>query len=100
VIEGHGGCDPEGARSRYGIGSPISAPDINAKTGRDPPQRLLGVCRSCRRLFLADPAGLARDRNPDAQLGRFHRDPHAARILVPHRAAVCQKQVSVQGKRA
>ena len=62
------------ARSRYGSESNIRA-DINAKTGEIRLQRLLEVVDHAEDYSLQIPLALARDRNPDAQLGDFIADP-------------------------
>jgi transcription termination/antitermination protein NusA len=62
------------ARSRYGSESNIRA-DINAKTGEIRLQRLLEVVEHAEDYSTQIPLMLARDRNPDAQLGDFIADP-------------------------
>jgi N utilization substance protein A len=62
------------ARSRYGSESNIRA-DINAKTGEIKLQRLLEVVEHAEDYSTQIPLMLARDRNPDAQLGDFIADP-------------------------
>ncbi|WP_420406641.1 transcription termination factor NusA [Hoeflea sp.] len=62
------------ARSRYGSESNIRA-DINAKTGEIRLQRLLEVVEHADDYSTQIPLMLARDRNPDAQLGDFIADP-------------------------
>jgi len=62
------------ARSRYGSESNIRA-DINAKTGEIRLQRLLEVVEHAEDYSIQIPLMLARDRNPDAQLGDFIADP-------------------------
>ncbi|MDP2733174.1 MAG: transcription termination factor NusA [Hoeflea sp.] len=62
------------ARSRYGSESNIRA-DINAKTGEIRLQRLLEVVEHAEDYATQIPLMLARDRNPDAQLGDFIADP-------------------------
>jgi len=62
------------ARSRYGSESNIRA-DINAKTGEIRLQRLLEVVEHADDYSIQIPLMLARDRNPDAQLGDFIADP-------------------------
>ncbi|PWW00163.1 NusA antitermination factor [Hoeflea marina] len=62
------------ARSRYGSESNIRA-DINSKTGEIRLQRLLEVVDHAEDYSLQIPLALARDRNPDAQLGDFIADP-------------------------
>lgn len=62
------------ARSRYGSESNIRA-DINAKTGEIRLQRLLEVVEQAEDYSIQIPLMLARDRNPDAQLGDFIADP-------------------------
>ena len=62
------------ARSRYGSESNIRA-DINAKTGEIRLQRLLEVVDHAEDYSTQIPLMLARDRNPDAQLGDFIADP-------------------------
>jgi N utilization substance protein A len=62
------------ARSRYGSESNIRA-DINAKTGEIKLQRLLEVVEHADDYSTQIPLMLARDRNPDAQLGDFIADP-------------------------
>jgi N utilization substance protein A len=62
------------ARSRYGSESNIRA-DINTKTGEIKLQRLLEVSSTPRTIPPRFPLMLARDRNPDAQLGDFIADP-------------------------
>jgi transcription termination/antitermination protein NusA len=62
------------ARSRYGSESNIRA-DINAKTGEIRLQRLLEVVEHAEDYATQIPLLIARDRNPDAQLGDFIADP-------------------------
>ncbi|WP_299868411.1 transcription termination factor NusA [uncultured Hoeflea sp.] len=62
------------ARSRYGSESNIRA-DINAKTGEIRLQRLLEVVEEAEDYSTQIPLVMARDRNPDAQLGDFIADP-------------------------
>ena len=62
------------ARSLYGSESNIRA-DINAKTGEIRLQRLLEVVEHADDYSIQIPLMLARDRNPDAQLGDFIADP-------------------------
>jgi N utilization substance protein A len=62
------------ARSRYGSESNIRA-DINAKTGEIRLQRLLEVVDEAEDYSTQIPLVMARDRNPDAQLGDFIADP-------------------------
>jgi len=62
------------ARSRYGTESNIKA-DINPKTGEMKLQRLLEVVEHAEDYSREIPLLLARDRNPDAQLGDFIADP-------------------------
>jgi N utilization substance protein A len=62
------------ARSRYGTESNIKA-DINPKTGEMKLQRLLEVVEHAEDYSKEIPLLLARDRNPDAQLGDFIADP-------------------------
>jgi N utilization substance protein A len=62
------------ARSRYGTESNIKA-DINPKTGEMKLQRLLEVVEHAEDYSREIPLLLARDRNPDAQIGDFIADP-------------------------
>ena len=62
------------ARSRYGSESNIKA-DINPKTGEIKLQRLLEVVEHAQDYSREIPLLLARDRNPDAQIGDFIADP-------------------------
>jgi transcription termination/antitermination protein NusA len=62
------------ARSRYGTESNIKA-DINPKTGEMKLQRLLEVVEHAEDYSKEIPLLLARDRNPDAQIGDFIADP-------------------------
>ncbi|MDB5526252.1 MAG: nusA [Rhizobium sp.] len=62
------------ARSRYGTESNIKA-DINPKTGEMKLQRLLEVVDHAEDYSREIPLLLARDRNPDAQIGDFIADP-------------------------
>ncbi|MBW3097646.1 transcription termination factor NusA [Pseudohoeflea coraliihabitans] len=62
------------ARSRYGSESNIRA-DINSRTGEIRLQRLLEVVDHADDYSTQIPLTLARDRNPDAQLGDFIADP-------------------------
>lgn len=62
------------ARSRYGTESNIKA-DINPKTGEMKLQRLLEVVEQAEDYSREIPLLLARDRNPDAQIGDFIADP-------------------------
>src|SRR6187431_1497177 len=62
------------ARSRYGTESNIKA-DINPKTGEMKLQRLLEVVEHAEDYSKQIPLELARDRNPDAQIGDFIADP-------------------------
>jgi N utilization substance protein A len=62
------------ARSRYGTESNIKA-DINPKTGEMKLQRLLEVVEQAEDYSKEIPLLLARDRNPDAQIGDFIADP-------------------------
>ncbi len=62
------------ARSRYGSESNIRA-DINSKTGEIRLQRLLEVVEHAEDYATQIPLLIARDRNPDAQLGDFIADP-------------------------
>jgi len=74
VIEAMADAIQKAARSRYGSESNIRA-DINAKTGEIRLQRLLEVVEHADDYSLQIPLMLARDRNPDAQLGDFIADP-------------------------
>lgn len=74
VIEAMADAIQKAARSRYGSESNIRA-DINAKTGEIRLQRLLEVVEHAEDYSLQIPLMLARDRNPDAQLGDFIADP-------------------------
>jgi N utilization substance protein A len=74
VISAMADAIQKAARSRYGSESNIRA-DINAKTGEIRLQRLLEVVEHAEDYSLQIPLMLARDRNPDAQLGDFIADP-------------------------
>ena len=74
VISAMADAIQKAARSRYGSESNIRA-DINAKTGEIRLQRLLEVVEHADDYSIQIPLMLARDRNPDAQLGDFIADP-------------------------
>jgi N utilization substance protein A len=74
VISAMADAIQKAARSRYGSESNIRA-DINAKTGEIKLQRLLEVVEHAEDYSTQIPLMLARDRNPDAQLGDFIADP-------------------------
>ncbi|MDF1610216.1 transcription termination factor NusA [Hoeflea sp. YIM 152468] len=74
VISAMADAIQKAARSRYGSESNIRA-DINAKTGEIRLQRLLEVVEHAEDYSTQIPLMLARDRNPDAQLGDFIADP-------------------------
>jgi len=74
VLEAMADAIQKAARSRYGSETNIRA-DINAKTGEIKLQRLLEVVEHAEDYGIQIPLELARDRNPDAQLGDFIADP-------------------------
>lgn len=74
VLEAMADAIQKAARSRYGSETNIRA-DINAKTGEIKLQRLLEVVEQAEDYGTQIPLELAKDRNPDAQLGDFIADP-------------------------
>ena len=74
VIQAMADAIQKAARSRYGSESNIRA-DINSKTGEIRLQRLLEVVEHADDYSTQIPLLLARDRNPDAQIGDFIADP-------------------------
>ncbi len=74
VIDAMADAIQKAARSRYGSESNIRV-DINAKTGEIRLQRLLEVVETVEDYTTQIALELARDRNPDAQLGDFIADP-------------------------
>ncbi|WP_136657562.1 transcription termination factor NusA [Nitratireductor sp. XY-223] len=74
VIEAMADAIQKAARSRYGSESNIRA-DINPKTGEIKLQRLLEVVEEVEDYSTQIALELARDRNPEAQLGDFIAEP-------------------------
>ncbi|MCR9137300.1 MAG: transcription termination factor NusA [Alphaproteobacteria bacterium] len=74
VIDAMADAIQKAARSRYGSESNIRA-DINAKTGEIKLQRLLEVVEAVEDYSTQIAIELARDRNPEAQLGDFIAEP-------------------------
>lgn len=70
VIEAMADAIQKAAKSRYGQETNIKA-DINSKTGEIDLQRLLEVVESADDYTTQIPLDLARDKNPDVQLGEF-----------------------------
>ncbi len=74
VIDAMADAIQKAARSRYGSETNIRA-DINAKTGEIKLQRLLEVVETVEDYSTQIALELARDRNPEAQLGDFIAEP-------------------------
>jgi len=74
VIDAMADAIQKAARSRYGSESNIRA-DINAKTGEIKLQRLLEVVDAVEDYSTQIALELARDRNPEAQMGDFIAEP-------------------------
>jgi N utilization substance protein A len=74
VIDAMADAIQKAARSRYGSESNIQA-DINSKTGEIKLQRLLEVVEAVEDYATQIAIELARDRNPEAQIGDFIAEP-------------------------